>query len=198
MSSESARDHHGARPISPSKLSHAVLRTTRLKEMVEWYRTVLNAEILYQTDFLVFMTYDEEHHRIAIASIPGLVERPKHSAGLDHLAFFYPTLGDWIATYERLKEAGIKPKVSIHHGLTLSLYYRDPDGNGVELSIDNVEKSKWHDWMRNGMSKENPVGTLIDADELTRKYHAGVPESEIRRCEPSGKFDPESLREMFE
>jgi hypothetical protein len=92
MSTESAIE--GARWISPAKLSHAVLRTTRLKEMVEWYKTVLNTEVLYQNDFLVFMTYDEEHHRIA---------------GLDHLAFFYSNFGDWITTYERLKAASITP-----------------------------------------------------------------------------------------
>ena len=141
MGKEEAANRSGTRCISPAKLSHAVLRTTRLKEMVEWYETVLNAEVLYQNDFLVFMTYDEEHHRIALAAVPGLVEKPKGSAGLDHLAFFYPTVGDWITTYERLKSVGIMPKVSIHHGLTMSLYYRDPDDNGVELSIDNVEKS---------------------------------------------------------
>src|ERR1700738_3675225 len=98
MSIESRSDN-GARRISPAKLSHAVLRTTRLKQMVEWYRTVLNAEVLYQNDFLVFMTYDEEHHRIAFAQVPGLVEKPEHSTGLDHLAFFYSTFGEWIGTY---------------------------------------------------------------------------------------------------
>ena len=63
MSSES-ENGGGTRRIAPVKLSHAVLRTTRLKEMVEWYKTVLNAEVMYQNDFLVFMTYDEEHHRM--------------------------------------------------------------------------------------------------------------------------------------
>ena len=87
MSNEYRIGENGARRISPAKLSHAVLRTTRLKEMVEWYKAVLNAEVLYQNDFLVFMTYDEEHHRIALAAVPGLVEKPKRSAGLDHLAF---------------------------------------------------------------------------------------------------------------
>jgi catechol-2,3-dioxygenase len=186
------------RPVAPAKFSHAVLRTTRLKEMVQWYKTVLNAEVLYENDFLVFMTYDEEHHRIALAQVPGLVEKPKGSAGLDHLAFFYSTFGDWIETYERLKAAGITPRVPIHHGLSMSLYYRDPDDNGVELSIDNVEKSQWHDWMRNQLGK-NPMGMSFDPDELARKYHAGVPESELRRFEPSpGKFDPERLRRMLE
>src|SRR5215470_15984825 len=109
MSGETTNGN-SAHPASPAKLSHAVLRTTRLKEMVEWYKTVLNAEVLYQNDFLVFMTYDEEHHRIALAQVPGLVDKPKRCAGLDHLAFFYSTFGDWIETYERLKAAGITPR----------------------------------------------------------------------------------------
>jgi len=197
MSAESIEDHN-SRPIRPAKLSHAVLRTARLKEMVEWYKTVLNAEVLYQNEIMAFMTYDEEHHRIALAAFPGTVEKPKGSAGLDHLAFFFSTVSDWIATYERLKAAGITPRVSIHHGLTLSLYYRDPDDNGVELSIDNVEKSEWHNWMRNHL-EDNPIGLPLDPDDLARKYHAGVPEAEIRRFDPSsGQIDPEVLRRMIE
>ena len=57
--------------IAPAKFAHAVLRTTRFKEMIDWYRTVLNAKIAYENNFLVFMTYDDEHHRIAIAAFPG-------------------------------------------------------------------------------------------------------------------------------
>lgn len=196
--SEETGNGSGTRPVSPAKLSHAVLRTTRLKEMVSWYKTVLNVKVLYQNDFIAFSTYDDEHHRIAFVQVPGLVEKPKGSAGLDHLAFFYSTFGEWIETYERLKAAGITPRVPIHHGLTMSLYYRDPDDNGVELSIDNVEKSQWHDYMRNSLG-QNILGMPIDPDELALKYHAGVPESELRRFEPkSEKFDPEILRRMVE
>lgn len=191
MGSES-RTNGDARTVAPAKLSHAVLRTTRLKEMVQWYKTVLNAEVLYENDFLVFMTYDEEHHRIALAAVPGLVEKPKNSTGLDHLAFFFSTFGDWIGTYERLKAAGITPRVPIHHGITMSLYYRDPDGNGVELAIDNAEKSEWHMWMRERLG-ENPIGVSFDPDHLARGYHAGVPESELRRFEPKSSNDAAEL-----
>jgi len=183
-------------PISPARLSHAVLRTTRLEEMTKWYGTVLNAQVLYQSDFAAFMSYDEEHHRIALFSLPGLVEKPKRSTGLDHLAFFYPSLGQWIESYERLKAAGITPRGSIHHGITMSLYYRDPDDNGVELSIDSVEKSNWHEWMRHELGK-NLQGAPLDPDDLARKYHAGVPEAELRRFNPSSKdIDAELLRRM--
>jgi hypothetical protein len=42
MSNESAVSNNNIRPVSPAKLSHAVMRTARLKEMVEWYWTVLS------------------------------------------------------------------------------------------------------------------------------------------------------------
>jgi len=138
-----------AKKITPAKFAHAVLRTTRFKEMTEWYRTVLNAKIAYENNFLAFMTYDDEHHRIAIAAFPGVIERASHSAGLDHLAYTYGSLGDLVATYERLKEAGITPVVTINHGITTSMYYRDPDGNKVELQIDNYDDAQaMKDFMR--------------------------------------------------
>ena len=98
-----------AKKIAPAKFAHAVLRTTRFKEMTEWYRTVLNAKILFENEMLAFMTYDDEHHRLAIAAFPGIVDRAPNSAGLDHLAYTYSSLGDLVATYERLKAAGITP-----------------------------------------------------------------------------------------
>ncbi len=195
MGTKSEKDGDG-RAISPARFSHAVLRTARLKEMTQWYQTVLNAEVVYRNDFIVFMTYDDEHHRIALAGVPGLAEKPRRSSGLDHLAFFYATMGDWIATYERLKDGGITPRVCIHHGITMSLYYRDPDNNGVELSIDAVEKAQWHDWMRNHLGR-NPIGTSLDPDEIARKYHAGAPEAELVR-QTSDELKPEILRRMVE
>ena len=65
MSAESNNDQSGGRRITPKKFSHTVIRTTRLKEMVEWYKTVLNAEIVREFPHVVFMTYDDEHHRLA-------------------------------------------------------------------------------------------------------------------------------------
>lgn len=181
--------------IATPRISHVVLRTTRFKEMVDWYTTVFDAQVLYGNDMMAFMTYDDEHHRIAIFALPGTVEKTKGSAGLEHLAFIYPTLGDWIAKYERLKAAGITPRVGMHHGVTMSLYYRDPDNNGVELAIDNVEKSQWHDWMRNELGR-TLTGAPLDPEDLARKYHAGVPEAELRQFTPRG--DPETLRRLME
>jgi len=37
--------------------------------MIEWYRTVFEAEVVHQDPALVFMTYDDEHHRFAFANL---------------------------------------------------------------------------------------------------------------------------------
>ena len=80
--------------IPPIRLAHIVRRTSRLEEMVDWYRTVLGAEVVHAGAMLAFLTYDDEHHRIAIAQIPGLEEQPPLAAGTDHVAFTYADLGD--------------------------------------------------------------------------------------------------------
>ena len=183
--------------IVPTKFAHAVLRTNKFRQMVDWYKTVLMANVVFENEMLAFMTYDDEHHRLAIAAFPGITDRDPHGAGLDHLAYTYSSLGDLVATYERLKAAGITPAVPINHGLTLSMYYRDPDGNKVELQIDNfdtVEELKG--FFRSHDFAKNPIGVSFDPDEIARQFHAGVPEAEIRKYRPEAGLDPNAMRNM--
>ena len=195
---ESANLANGDRaPIAPAKFAHAVLRTTRLKEMTEWYCTVLCAKIVHQNEFLAFMTYDDEHHRIAIAAFPGLSERVPKTAGLDHLAYTYVNLGDLVATYERLKDAGITPVVTINHGMTTSMYYRDPDGNKVELQIDNFDDAqRMKDFFRSTSFEKNPIGVDFDPDDLSRRYHAGEPADELTRYDAAKGFNRATLARL--
>ncbi len=51
---------------SRSKLAHYVLRTNQLKPMQEWYCTVLDAYVNFSNDHIVFLTYDDEHHRVGV------------------------------------------------------------------------------------------------------------------------------------
>jgi len=186
-----------ARRVTPTKFAHAVLRTRQLKEMVEWYKTVLQAETVHENNFVSFMTYDDEHHRIAIASTPNVVERPAGAVGLDHLAYTYASIGDLVFTYERLKAVGILPVVSVNHGPTTSLYYRDPDGNKLEMQVDNFATAEeLKGFFKSGAFAKNPIGVSFDADELARKYHAGVPDAELKRYDAERGFDRDMMREI--
>src|SRR2546425_9020256 len=195
MSATANHDQNSERRITRKKCAPTVIGTPGLKEMVEWYQTVLNAEIVREFPRAVFMTYDEEHRRLASVSLPGLVERPKMSAGHDHLAYTYGSLGDLVATYERLKAAGISLSVPVAHGLTTSLYYRDPDGGGVELTVDNLAPAEWRDWMQNELALEL---VTFDPEEMVQKYHAGVPDAGTR-FESARTLNPaEAFRRMGE
>jgi catechol 2,3-dioxygenase-like lactoylglutathione lyase family enzyme len=162
--------------VPPVKLAHIVRRTSRFDEMVRWYETVLGAHVVHADEMLAFLTYDDEHHRIAIATIPGLPDQAEMASGTDHVAFSYGDLGDLLYTYERLKAAGITPYWCINHGPTTSLYYKDPDGSKVELQVDNFATAEeCNRVMRDGDFAANPIGVVFDPDALVARYRAGEP-----------------------
>jgi catechol 2,3-dioxygenase-like lactoylglutathione lyase family enzyme len=183
--------------IAPKKFAHFVLKTARFEEVIEWYRTVLQARIVSRNGMLCFLSYDEEHHRLAIANMPQAVAAPSGSAGVDHVAYTYAGLGELLATYRRLKAAGIEPVWCINHGPTTSMYYRDPDGLRVELQIDNfATDAELNDYFTSADFQQNPVGVTYDPDELARRYEAGAPLEELLRRPPlpEGKTPLDMLR----
>lgn len=191
------RPAHERGRVAPKQLAHFVRKTSRLEEMVAWYKTVLEAETVFSNEMLAFLTYDEEHHRIAIVAMPGLVDPPPNATGTDHVAFTYADLDDLLHTYKRLKKQEIAPFWSINHGPTTSMYYKDPDGNRVELQIDNFATARETDeWFRGGEFETNPIGVVIDPDELLARHEAGVPFRELVRRPPlpEGKTPFDMLR----
>jgi catechol-2,3-dioxygenase len=178
----------------PQKLAHVVRRTTRFDAMVHWYCTVLGAEVVHSDGTLAFLTYDDEHHRIAIVAIPGLEDQPTMASGTDHIAFTYGDLGDLLQTYRRLEAAGITPFWCINHGPTVSFYYKDPDANRVELQVDTMPSSEAIDaWMRSGDFAANPIGVVFDPDDFIARYEAGEPLATLTARPPlpegTGPFD---------
>jgi catechol 2,3-dioxygenase-like lactoylglutathione lyase family enzyme len=183
-------------PISPYKLAHAVLRTAHLDEAIRYYELVLNARIVFdQRPFGAGLTYDEEHHRIALLAVPaaqaadhGTIEG-MHVAdangadlsdvafsaapGLEHLAFTFESLAALLGTYLRVKAAGIKPEYCINHGPTISLYYADPDGHKTELQIDTMTMDLADAYIQSDLHAANPLGYPFDPDELVERFEAG-------------------------
>src|ERR1700729_1238215 len=90
--------------VSPAQLAHFVLRTSRFDELVDWYKTVLGAQAAFENELLSFLSYDTEHHRVAILRVPDLADQKEGVAGVHHCAFTYGSLGELMATYERLRD----------------------------------------------------------------------------------------------
>lgn len=159
---------------APAKFAHIVLRSAQAERLVEWYKTVLEAEVTFGDGRLCFLTYDDEHHRIAVVNMPGLPAPSGPASGVDHFAFTYASIDELFDTYERLRDQGILPYWCINHGPTLSLYYRDPDNNQVELQIDLFEDIRQvSDWFRQSDFDTNPIGVKFDPEVLLQRHRAG-------------------------
>lgn len=183
---------------APYKMGHIAVKTSNLEGMLKWYLKVLEAKIAYRNEDMGFITYDDEHHRLAIIKFPGLVMPAKNTTGMEHVSFTYENLGDLLKTYKRLESLGIMPFWTIIHGPTTSIYYKDPDQNKVELQIDNFKTpEEVNDYFATGAYLENPMGIIFDPEEMIKKYEAGVPFAEIikRPKLPAGMSPWDMLRD---
>ena len=90
-------------------------------------------------------------------------EKVRHT-GLHHTAYEYPSMGDLLDTYTRLKQQGIVPHACLDHGMTMSFYYVDPDENSVELQCDEFgDWGRSKEWMRTSSEfAANPIGVNLD------------------------------------
>lgn len=182
------------RPIRVPQLHHATFMTLEIDPMVRFYETVCGLQPVFYSEHAAWLTNDEANHRIALLRIPGTkppVDKP-HTAGLHHTAFEYPDFGSWLDNYERVRDAGILPAFCMDHGMTMSIYYADPDGNGVEIQVDN-----FHDW---GRSKEwmwasrefseDQLGPQFDPEKLVAARADGLDHDEIHRRCYAGEYRP--------
>jgi catechol-2,3-dioxygenase len=123
--------------------SHAVLNVRDLDVMLNFYTDVLGFTISDRGPLgpgapeIVFMSNDpDEHHQVAMVA-----DRQGETAGnpLNHLAFRVESFDDVKSLHERLsvEETKILP---LSHGNTLSIYFNDPEGNGLEVFWD----TPWH------------------------------------------------------
>ena len=171
--------------IRPAKFVHVVYRTRCFKEMLQWYKIVFGAKVQYENSAVAFLIYDDEHQRFAFANMAVLQPEGTDTnklgvIGVDHLAYTYASLRDLFETYARLKEGRILPYRCIHHGVTVSMYYADPDGNQMEFQVDSFgTNEETNAYIHGPHFSANPIGVEYDPDVWLARLRAGVPASEF-------------------
>jgi catechol 2,3-dioxygenase len=137
---------------------------------------------------------DRAHHRITLFAAPGLRVDPEKftHAGLHHTAFEYESFDDLMSSFARLKRLGIEPEFCLNHGVATSLYYSDPDGNLVELKVDNF--GNWDasaEFIRTSENfRQNPAGGFFDPDRVLAAYKSGVTFEQLQKDTYAGKYPP--------
>ena len=175
-------------------LHHVNLKTTRLQEMVDWYATVVGMETLFQFPGGAWLSNDSANHRLALLTSPQMSDDSDKlvHTGIHHFAFEFSSIDELLDTYTRLKGLGITPHFTIDHGMTTSFYYVDPDGNSVELQVDNFgnwEESR--EFVRSSPQfAEDPIGKLVDPEQMIAARKAGASFAELHRRGYAGEFAP--------
>jgi len=129
-------------------IGHVHLKVANLERSLQFYSGVLGLEIMQRMgDDAAFLSAGGYHHHIAIntwESLGGLPP-PPGATGLYHSAIVYPTRATLADALHRVLKAGIPLEGAADHGVSESIYLRDPDGNGVELYRDKPREVWPHD-----------------------------------------------------
>ncbi len=183
------------RKVKNPTFHHALLKTARMDELIDWYGKVVGIEAVFLAPGIAFLSNDGANHRISMVGNPEFQSNPdfRRSVGMHHLAFEYDSVDDLLDTWRRLHDDhGFEPHVAIHHGMTLSFYYADPENNSVELQADafgDWKKSKA--WMHTSpLFKADPIGKFVDPAKMIAARAEGVKTKELLRRAYAGEYPP--------
>src|SRR6478735_1903307 len=129
----------------PMYLQHVNIYVRNAERSKQWYEDLLGLHTYeYRPGWAAFMSADEEKsHEVALMQVGDDAPlQQKGQVGLNHLAWMMGSLDDLKAAYSRLKEKGVKIDRIVDHGLSLGIYFRDPDGNGLEVSYE-LPREEW-------------------------------------------------------
>jgi catechol-2,3-dioxygenase len=139
--------------IPVARLNHAVLWVRDASLAAKFYANVFGFEVV-GTEMggqAVFMRAagGDNHHDLGLFSVgQSAPSPPRGSVGLYHLAWEVPTIDDLASAAGVLSEAGALTGAS-DHGVSKSLYGRDPDGNEFEI-MWRVPREAWGDYETRG------------------------------------------------
>jgi catechol-2,3-dioxygenase len=122
------------------QLTHAGIYVDDMAKMRDFYVRVMGMVetdrghgFTFDNDF-VFMTADPTiHHQLILAS--GRAERARAST-VNQLSFRVTSLAELRAMRDRVRDYGVANFRPVSHGNAWSIYFDDPEGNGVEIYLD--------------------------------------------------------------
>ena len=175
-------------PSSNLNISETILKTGRLDEMKAWYTALLQvtpffehappedtkpldlggqtrASDLRMCFFRLSLDYPNTQ-TIGLFEQPGTALEPSNSApGLHHMQLMTTSLDELCDQYKRLRGIGLHPHRSADHGPMTSFYFRDPDGNNVEITAQNFPTlDAMVAFMASDAFKSNPSGVELDPE----------------------------------
>ena len=138
------------------RVGHVVLKMRDLEKAKHFYRDILGMKITDEREGLgVFFRFTDYHHDLAVFKVSEDAAAPEaDQVGLNHVALVadsWETVRDY---HRKFVENGVEIVRTVDHGVTRSVYAKDPEGNEVEIYCE-VPEVRWQD-----------VDTIIVADPI--------------------------------
>ncbi|MCH7605636.1 MAG: VOC family protein [Chloroflexi bacterium] len=129
----------------PKFLGHINIFVRNAERSQQWYSDVLGLHTYDLRPDAAFMAADiEQSHEIALIQVGDDAPGPeKGRVGLNHMAWMMESLDDLKELYLRIKEKNIPIARVSDHGVSIGVYFHDPDGNGIEVGYE-LPRSEWH------------------------------------------------------
>ena len=106
--------------VQPKRIGHVVLNVRDVEASTKFYTDIIGFQIALQKEDATFLTCGTIHHDLALFKAKQSF-RLDDGVGLNHMAL---QVEDFDTT---------------DHGMTSSIYFEDPDGNGIELFCNNQD-----------------------------------------------------------
>ena len=154
-----------------TRLNHAILFVRDADAAAEFYRSAFGFVELgrpqgMRAAFLRSPT-GANHHDLGLFEVGAQAPRPpRGSVGLYHLAWEIDTIEALAAMSKKLEELGALTGAS-DHGVSKSLYGRDPDGNEFEV-MWSVPREAW------GQYEDEATVMPLDLDAELRRWGSGA------------------------
>lgn len=151
------------------RVGHVHLKVADLDRAIGFYRDILGFDVTsrYGTQ-AAFLGAGGYHHHIGLNtwSSAGGTPPPHGHTGLFHSAFLYPDRAALAAVVRRAVDAGIPIDGAADHGVSVAVYLRDPDQNGVEVYVDRDP----HEWPRDADGTLAMVNAPFDVAKLMADF----------------------------
>ena len=131
--------------VKPKQLGHLVIRVRDLEKSERFYSDILGLNVTNKRPGqMTFMSaVDSSSHELALVPVGADAPGPEQNrVGLFHFAWEMESLDDLKQLYARMKSNDVNVKRVGDHGISLGVYFADPDGNEIEAYYE-MPKDEW-------------------------------------------------------
>src|SRR3954449_12633541 len=121
--------------IKLASIGHVLLRVADEEASKRFYRDALGFRVAEQDPEHggVFMTLGNGFHTLDITQHPAAAAASRPELGLVHIAFKVASYDALRDAYAHLLDSGVEIQRAVDHICQRSIYFTDPNGNGLEI-----------------------------------------------------------------